>query len=159
MRAFSASALLTAWLATGCAATESKACTMLGCVDGFDVAFPDQPSAAGTWSVVVKTPKDTRTCTVKVPFAGIDPGVVCSGDLQLNTSGSALAASQHRISGVHLADTPTQVTVTVQRDGAKVAEQAFAPAYKSSTPNGPGCGPTCSNASRWWTSTPPLSSL
>lgn len=85
MRAFSASALLTAWLATGCAATESKACTMLGCVDGFDVAFPDQPSAAGTWSVVVKTPKDTRTCTVKVPFAAI----AAAGSVELTSAFTA----------------------------------------------------------------------
>ncbi|MSP92011.1 MAG: hypothetical protein EXR79_09470 [Myxococcales bacterium] len=53
----------------------------------------------------------------------------------------------HRVSDIHLADTPADVAVTVMRDGAKVAEKTFQPKCQTSQPNGPACGPTCTNAS------------
>ncbi|MSP93490.1 MAG: hypothetical protein EXR79_17145 [Myxococcales bacterium] len=142
------SALVIFLTLTGCeAATDTKGCTEIGCVNGFTVDFQTGTWPAGTYVVYAVTQTTTSTCTVKLPFASIDPGTVCTGDkFQLGTSGSALPAAQHSLVGVSFFDTPAEVTLTVKRDATQLATQKFTPAYKTSTPNGAGCEPTCTQA-------------
>lgn len=143
-------AVLVSLLASaGCenAPFEGKACTEIGCVNGFQVEFQTGSWPAGTYAVDAVTSTGTRSCSVKLPFAGVDPGVTCTGDkVQLGTSGSALPAAQHSLVGVTFFDTPAEVTLTVKRDGATLASQIFKPTYKTSQPNGAGCEPTCTQA-------------
>lgn len=138
-------ALIAAVLLPGCEATETKACTLIGCTSGFGVAFQSASWPAGTWKVVAQTPTGERSCTVTLPLPS-DGQPQCTGQLQLGTSGSALAPAQHALTGVQLPDTPTSVSLEVLRDGQQVAKKAFAPAYKTSQPNGAGCEPTCTQA-------------
>lgn len=127
--------------------TETQACTAIGCVDGLQIAFQAASWPAGKWQVTAQTPTGARTCTVTLPFASVDPGVQCDAQVQLGTSGSALPAANHSLVGLTLPDTPTQVTVTVSRDGQQLASQVFSPTYKTSRPNGPKCDPECTQAS------------
>lgn len=137
--------LATSALVPGCEATETKACTMMGCQSGFGVAFQTASWPTGTWKVIAQTPTGERVCTVALPLPS-DGQPQCTGQLQLGTSGSALAPAQHALSGVQLPDTPTSVTLEVLRDGKSVAKKTFAPVYKTTQPNGAGCEPTCTQA-------------
>lgn len=133
-------------LLTACEASEGRQCTLIGCASGLGVAFQTAAWPAGTWKVIAQTPSGERSCTVTLPLPS-DGQAQCSALLQLGTSGSALPAADHALTGVQLPDTPTSLTLKVLRDGQLVAQKAFAPAYKTSQPNGTGCEPTCTQAS------------
>ncbi len=137
--------LAVAALAMGCETIETKACTLIGCESGLTVALQAATWPSGSWRVEAKVGDETRSCTVTIPLPS-DGQAVCAGALRLGTSGSALVAAQQSLSSVHLPDTPTAVTLTVLRDGSVLASKTFSPSYTSSEPNGPGCGPTCTQA-------------
>lgn len=134
-----------ALLVLGCETSETKACTLIGCESGFQVNLQTAAWASGTWKVEAKVGAETRTCSVTLPLPS-NGQATCSGKLTLGTSGSALAPSQQSLTGVHLSDTPTAVTLTVFRDGTLQASKDFAPTYATSQPNGAGCEPTCTQA-------------
>jgi hypothetical protein len=45
---------------------------------------------------------------------------------------------------------PAQVLVRLSVDGAVVLDRTETPGYLSNEPNGPGCDPTCQQASAQW---------
>ena len=132
--------VLTSAFFAGCTGTT---CPLLGCQDGLQVGFTAAAWPAGVWSVQLETAGATRSCSVSLPFASVNVAPVCVGSMTLGTSGSALPADQHKLTGVQLPDTPTQITLTVQHDGATVATKNLQPTYVTSQPNGPECEPTC----------------
>ncbi len=138
-------AMAASFAALGCE-TQEKACTLIGCQSGLVISFAAANWPAGTYQVVAQTPSGQRSCSVALPLAS-DGQATCTGAMTLGTSGSALPAAQHSLVGVQLPDDPTQVTLTVTRDGSQLANKAFAPAYKVSQPNGAGCEPVCKQAS------------
>lgn len=123
--------------------TTSHSCTLLGCESGLQVDFGTTAWPAGTYRVDVTTSGTTASCSVALPLPQ-DP-TTCAG-FQLQTSGSALPASAQSLPGVHLTGTPSPVTVEVLRDGKSLSKQTFQPVYSTASPNGPDCGPTCTQA-------------
>jgi hypothetical protein len=65
----------------------------------------------------------------------------------IGESGCALPASAHGFSDIRFTSSPAKVTIRVERDGQVLAKESFTPAYRTSEPNGPGCGPVCKQAS------------
>lgn len=125
--------------------SEGKSCTLIGCESRLSVAFTAATWPAGTYQVLAQTPTGPRTCTVALPLPS-NGQAACTGTMTLGTSGSALPTAQHSLVGVQLADQPTQLTLTVTRDGAELAKKTFAPVYTVSQPNGAGCEPVCKQA-------------
>lgn len=125
--------------------TSTRSCSMIGCADGLTVEFQTASWPQGAWQVDVKTPTETRTCTATLPLPPSGAST-CSDKLMLMTSGSALAVTEHKLIGVQLPDAPSEVTVTVTRNGTKVAEKTLKPTYKKSQPNGSACEPICTQA-------------
>jgi hypothetical protein len=130
----------------------TKACTLIGCGVPFEVTFTTASGAwaAGTYDVSVTADGDTGTCTVTLPFASCQTSsTVCTGTRKWDAteSGCALPADQHSIAGIVFRQaTPANVHVVISRGGQPLADGTFTPVYKSSEPNGPGCGDTCYGA-------------
>jgi hypothetical protein len=144
-------ALVTACVAL--AACSSKECTLVGCGVPFEVTF--QP-VGGRWvmpaSYEVDVTADGRVsrCVVALPFPSCaGPGPTCTGDpeWQLLTSGCGLPAEQHGIGGIWFGRSrPAKVDVSVTRGDMRLAVGTFTPTYRTSEPNGPGCGDVCVTA-------------
>jgi hypothetical protein len=138
-------------LLAGCE-TQSKVCSLIGCVDGFSVAFQPADGAwrPGRYLVQVTADGVTGACEVNLPLpACTTPGATCTGQRawSLGESGCALPPAQHSLTGVAFSGTtPASVAITVSRDGRQLAAGSFSPAYVTSQPNGPGCEPTCRTA-------------
>ncbi|MBI5536356.1 MAG: hypothetical protein HY898_26785 [Deltaproteobacteria bacterium] len=129
--------------------SSDKACTMLGCQNGFVVAFQASSWPTGSYQVALEADGRTVLCSATIPLAKGTPANACDADdVQLGLSGSELAVAQQSLSEVRFLGTlPKQVRVIVRRDSSELAEQTYSPTYKTSQPNGPACEPTCTNAS------------
>jgi len=118
-------ALLLAMLLTACGngVDTDRACTTMGCANGF--------------------------VTAALPLPKTVPQSTCvAADVTLGTTGSELQPSEQSLYEVRFSDTyPKTVTITVSRDSTKLAEQSFTPEYATLRPNGPDCEPTCKYAS------------
>ncbi|MBK8172982.1 MAG: hypothetical protein IPK60_21980 [Sandaracinaceae bacterium] len=143
---FLASLFATILCISACDSSGSHACTLIGCEDGFGVAFDARDWPGGDYVVTVDADGQARTCTVTLPYATVETGATCSDGLRLDTSGSALPASEHEILGLHVTDTPASLTVTITRDSVMLATESFTPSYITTQPNGPGCEPVCTQA-------------
>lgn len=129
----------------------TKECTLIGCGPPFEVRFMPAGGrwSAGTYNVAVTADGTEGSCVVILPFPSCQAAPVCTGsrDWYLLDSGCALAPDQHGISGLVFAmSTAANVEVVVSRDGQQLADGVFTPTYKTSQPNGPGCGDTCLGA-------------
>jgi hypothetical protein len=134
--------------AAGCS-DSPQACTEIGCTDGLTISF-EKTSATwepGMYSVDIDADGKKITCTTQIPLVGSSPSSCNDASVLLGVSGSALPEAQHALSDLIFKNTPAKVTVTMSRDGAMVITKDFAPTYKKSQPNGPGCEPICNNAS------------
>ncbi len=132
-------------------------CTAMACLDGLRIELAP---AAGTWgkgsyTFEVVTPAGTTTCEGSLPLPACDAGAAlrCSGPpVSIGESGCALPAEQQGFASLELNEGPATFAVTIRKDGAELAKQTFTPAYRTVSPNGPQCGPTCRQASdtlRW----------
>jgi hypothetical protein len=165
-RAFAAitlALLATAALACGGASLPSspgsadRPCTAIGCLDGLhvEVTPPGGAWAPGAYSFEIVTPAGTTTCAGTLPLPACDagPSLRCSGPpVSIGESGCALPAAQHGFAGIDLGDGPATIAIAISKDGAELTRQTFTPSYRTVSPNGPTCGPTCRQASealRW----------
>lgn len=135
---------------TGTGSTEPQACTEIGCGPSFHVEFKRASWPAGKVDIVVVADGTTTNCSVTLPFASCDSGMICdqaNPPFLLELSGCALPAAQHAITGVMWSQVgPKQATITVTQDGTMLGTQMFQPTYTMSQPNGPGCEPVCNQA-------------
>lgn len=138
----------------GCEKTSThpgdRICTTIGCLNGLTVRLEPALTRAGQYKIAVTADGQATTCTGSLPLPACEQqAVTCTGPLaaQLTASGCALPQAQHSFPELHLTGTPAQVQVSIQRDGAVVAEKTLTPAYKTSQPNGPDCEPICTSAS------------
>lgn len=127
-----------------------QACTEIGCGPALEVALARASWPAGKVDIVVVADGTTTTCSVTLPFASCDNLVQCdmaSPAFAIETSGCALPMNQHAVTGVMWSTSgPKDVTITVSQDGMMLGSKMFQPMYSSSQPNGPGCEPTCNQA-------------
>ena len=121
-------------------------CTEIGCVDGFDLPFSPALSTQGAYTITVVADGATITCSGTLPLPS-DGSFPCDADdVGVGTSGSALSEDQHEVTSLFFTSSPTEVSVSIDRDGSTVAEGDFSPTYEISQPNGEDCPPTCSYA-------------
>lgn len=142
--------LLVATLLAACSASdpiEPKACTTIGCVDGYTLDFEASSWAPGKYTVELTVDGKSYTCEATLPLDASSKSSCTLPEVQLGLSGSALPAGEQGLVGLVFTSQPTKVDVTIKLDGATLGQPAsFTPAYKTSQPNGPECGPTCTNA-------------
>lgn len=135
----------------------SRACTDIGCSDGLRVELAPATGswAPGSYVFAIVTPTGTTTCEGALPLPACETGRAfrCAGPPVLITeSGCALPAEAHGFSTLELAAGPPAVTITISKDGVELVRRELAPSYQTTSPNGPGCEPTCRQASetlRW----------
>jgi hypothetical protein len=121
------------------------ACTLIGCDDGLTIKFSlDEP---GTYTFELVADGESITCSAALPLPPCSSGGAsnCSANgVFVGESGCALDPSAQSLEDLaFMGTTPTSVEITVLRDGVEITRQTFTPAYKTVTPNGPGCDPTC----------------
>jgi len=148
-----------------------KACTEIGCVDGFTatVQRADGTFPSGTHRIEALVDGVTLKCTFTFPLAtqngataqptcdaGLDV-IVVPAQICIDThSGQSSGVSCSPIAGqfseiVTLAGAPGQVHVWQYVDDAAILDGAVAPQYAAVRPNGPDCEPVCRQAAVAWT--------
>lgn len=131
--------------------SDVRACTLIGCNAPLTVAFDrDSGWTAGTYRVVVApNTSAAQTCTISIPLhCDVSPRCDGAWEWTIATSGCALDASQHTITGVVFRNpaAPGRVLVNAYQDERLIGMGEFSPEYVTSHPNGPDCEPTCQNA-------------
>jgi hypothetical protein len=132
-----------AWL-PGC---ELASCTDIGCGPALRVEFLGGASEAGEYEITVTADGVVTTCTATLPFASCETAVSCDRSDQgfwVMQSGCALDPSDQSLDGLEWTGSgPESLRVEVRRDGSLVGTADATPAYHTSHPNGPDCGPIC----------------
>jgi hypothetical protein len=144
------SMLFFAALLAACSASdqvEPRACTTIGYVNGYTLDFEASSWTQGKYTVELTVDGKPCTCEATLPLDASSKSTCTLPEVQLRLSGSALPAGEQGLSGLLFTSQPAKIDVTVKLDGATLGQPAsFTPAYKTSQPNGPECGPTCTNA-------------
>lgn len=123
------------------------ACTTIGCVDGYTLDFSAASWPQGKYRVELDVDGTAGVCEATLPLTASSQSTCTLPGVQLGLSGSALPEAQHALVGLTWASRPTKIGVKVLVDGAALGQPAtFLPTYVTSQPNGPSCGPTCTNA-------------
>jgi hypothetical protein len=154
--------------AAGCT---TKACTLIGCTDGFSASVrrADGSFPAGMHRIEVTADGVTLMCTFT--FAETSPGIgqvfaQCPAGLGVMVS-NALKCTEIRtdtsvsqrcdpipgqfVETISLPGTPAQVHAWQYVGDAAILDAAAAPSYADYFPNGPECGGACRQASASWT--------
>jgi hypothetical protein len=159
----------------GCSAIpgSSKACTLIGCEDGFNATVTNGPAGfpVGMHEIDVTADGATVSCTFAFPLPklpnGADSGPQCPSGLMVFV-GPAVVCTQFQprpgvagercdpIAGqtketISILRTPTHLRVRQTVDGFVALDESVTPVYKSNQPNGPGCDPICHQAGAAWT--------
>ncbi|NUO48850.1 MAG: hypothetical protein HOV80_08340 [Polyangiaceae bacterium] len=115
---------------------EAHFCHLMDCEDALTVEASSALGAKYTVEVVIQGTTSTISCDIPADADG-KAGVV---------SGSTLRADCFP-SNVVIYGAPAEVTVRFRdEDGTLLGEEALAPEYEVSQPNGEGCEPICSQA-------------
>lgn len=126
-------------------------CTEIGCADGLMVGVTsDARWPAGEYRFVIDVEGTTTTCTGALPLPECGTqAITCDreGVVRISESGCALPADQHAFGDLYFEETLPSVRVEILHEERSVAMGSFTPTYQTLQPNGPGCGPTCRNAS------------
>jgi hypothetical protein len=154
-----------------CNLLAGSGCTAIGCIDGARVTAGSSSGswAPGVYAFDLKVDGAPAMCTLSVPASpsGLIPDGVVGGTCDSTvaslsllqdsscvtmTSGAATSSSCRPIAGqlhalLTLAGTPTRAVIDVSRDGAELSSQTVSFTYEVFQPNGPNCGPGCSEAS------------
>ncbi len=125
-----------------------RACTAMGCIDGFYVTVTSSGAwKAGEYVVTVVADGVTTKCSMTFPLTSSSRSDCSGAGVQVGLSGSLLPEAQQSISSIALSSTPASVAIAITRDGVSLASSVFTPSYKTSRPNGPDCEPICTSAS------------
>lgn len=126
------------------------ACSGLGCVDGLTLSFnPSTRWKPGKYVFVINADDRTQYCEGSLPLSKCTNGLtlVCKGNAaMIGESGCALPAEQHGFADIRFLSGPSKVTIRIVRDGLAIVDEALAPVYQTTQPNGPACGPVCRQA-------------
>jgi hypothetical protein len=150
----------------------SKACTLIGCFDqltatvtGADGAIPP-----GMHLLTVTADALTTTCAFKYPpdvlpsggtvepscpqglAVTVGPKTVCTETSTTSTkTQTCTPVADQSVETITVAGMPARVHVVQTMAGASILDETASPTYTSSQPNGPGCDPTCHQATATWT--------
>lgn len=127
---------------------QPRACTEIGCSSSLTLGM--HLVAKGKYTIRVNLDGETVTCMTELPLAACDSRTtpVCdTKDFLLTESGCALSPDQHSLGDLMIMRTPKRAQISIERDGASLGTEILEPRYSTSRPNGPGCEPTCTQAS------------
>jgi hypothetical protein len=112
---------------------DDGACTLIGCDDMLSISIAHEGLAAGTWTVTIDAPADggSDSCSFVSDGSG---GITDDGCNGLFLPGEVIVQASQLWS---------QVVVTVLLDGIERGSTSADVAYEDVAPNGPGCGPVC----------------
>jgi hypothetical protein len=144
------------------------ACTLIGCEDEFTatVTVDSTMVPAGRHTFTMTIDGAASSCTFQLPPSGNLVNDPCStgfglsvGPAQTCTTTQTDAVSSQQcqpIDGVFVEKiivngSPNSMKVQQTVGGTVIFEQTISPTYQTNQPNGPGCGPTCHQASAAWT--------
>ena len=116
--------LLVGFLSAGCGESGifgGKTCTLVGCFDGVFINISDERP-------------DSLSITVYL-----------NGETEVYSSSQCTNPDHHCAIGIN-EKTPETVTIEVKWENGEFSE-VFTPMYEEVKPNGPGCPPTCTQAS------------
>jgi hypothetical protein len=103
----------------------------------------------GQYTIEVLADGVEHVCTASLPLASCDvvAGVAACDAFALNPPiCSSPPPEGNRLDSLTLEGSPASVSVTIRRDGMKIASQTFSPTYDGVAPNGVECGPICRHA-------------
>jgi hypothetical protein len=138
--------ILTAVFLPGCT---SKECTLIGCVDSFEVRFTGATAAPGRYQIEVVADGVPSSCQVTLPRECGTPPMCSSTDStwRLATSGCSVSGGEpQRVDGIVFHRAPAALDFVVRRDDVVVGGGSAQPSYQESQPNGPDCEPLCRRA-------------
>lgn len=132
------------------APSNRMACTMMACMDGLTLQVdPNYRWKKGNYSFTFESEGKTETCTGKLPLKNCDDGAAlnCTATwMQITESGCALPEDNQGFGDIWISGWPKSLSVRIARDGQEITSKTLTPAYRSSQPNGAGCGPSCCQA-------------
>ena len=117
-------------------------CTEMGCVDGLEVNLSPEFSAPGSYELQLLLDETLVTCTADLPLSS-ESESCSSEEVWMLTSGSALAASEHRLTGWSTILSPELIEMVVLHESTVVLNEGFYASYEMLQPNGEDCEPTC----------------
>jgi hypothetical protein len=155
-------------LGAGCETT--KECSLVGCQNSFTatVRSADGSFPSGAHRVQVLSDSSTLNCAFTFPTGAGTAQPVCDGGMTVAvwpettcTDTMATGTASHScdpipgkfVETITVVGTPGQVHAWQYVDDAPILDVAAAPTYQISMPNGPGCGPSCLQATASWTLT------
>lgn len=131
-----------------------KACTEIGCLDGFQVIFePSSRWPAGSYEILVDIDGESTRCTGSLPLPACASGAAlqcspASSSVSIGESGCALPSAEHGFTGFAIPlPMVSSVRVAISRDGATLVDSTLTPSYQTFQPNGEGCEPICESGS------------
>jgi hypothetical protein len=165
------SVLLALLMGAAGGACTTKACTDIGCQDGFTATLQraDGSFPSGTHQIDVLADGTSLSCRFAFPLETAPGGGTfqpsCPPGLTVTiwpattctqtTTGTAVSQTCQPIPGqfvetIAVSGTPTQVHVWQTVDGTSIVDAAASPSYQEARPNGPGCEPICRQATTSW---------
>ena len=135
----------------GCETT--KTCALIGCQDQFSagVSSVNGQLPSGMHRVELLVDGVTMMCTFTIPLPGGGTGQpTCPAGMNVLITPAADA----QVEIITISGAPGQVHAWQYVDDVAILDAAVAPTYHDNQPNGPGCDPTCRQASASWSLLP-----
>lgn len=112
---------------------DEGACTLIGCDDMLSISILHEGLAAGTWTVNIDAPVEgqSESCSFQSDGSG---GISPEPCVQFSSPGEIVVLA---------GELWTHVDVTVLLDGVERGSASADPTYEEVAPNGPECGPVC----------------
>lgn len=128
-----------------------RACTAIGCTDGFSVtALASEGLRDGGYEIQLTLDETPVTCAHPQLVASPQQSGTCSAPNVRSSvvihNGGAPGTGAANAFWIDIVDTASLVVVRVLHDGALVGTATYEPTYQTIMPNGPECGPTCDTA-------------
>jgi hypothetical protein len=122
-------------------------CTLIGCVDQFSatVTVDTNMVPAGMHVLTVTFDGAATSCPFNLPPRTDPVNDPCAAAFSLMVPGTSTDGKFTE--KIVVPGAPTSIEVRQTLDGTVVLDQTISPAYQTNQPNGPGCGPTCHQAS------------
>lgn len=144
---------------TGCAKSDGggkspgsnppRACTEMGCLDGLRIELKSDAWPDGVYRFEVEADGASIVCQGSLPLPACGTAAITcdQGGVIVGESGCALPPAQHSFSELIFEGAPERVSLNVEHEGAIRVTHEVQPEYRTVTPNGPDCEPTCTQAS------------
>lgn len=128
-----------------------RACTAIGCTDGFMVtALAGEGLRDGGYEVQLTLDETSVTCAHPQLVASPQQSGTCSAPNVRSSvvihNGGAPGTGGANAFLIDIVDTASLVVVRVLHDGVLIGAGRYEPTYETIMPNGPECGPTCDTA-------------